>query len=150
MTPSGIEPATFWFGARHLNHCATAVAFYLSTLKIGLQLSELQISAEWIECIGDSCLWYKWWHHPNRCQVWKHGCTFLTCYFIPYIDTYKQVEWKSVETEGCHVVCAWLHVHAWFQHGDVGAGQVLLKTVNEFLLEACLKLHGLKFPQQLF
>ena len=25
MTPSGIEPATFRFGAQHLNHCATAV-----------------------------------------------------------------------------------------------------------------------------
>ena len=25
MTPSGIEPATFWFVAQHLNHCATAV-----------------------------------------------------------------------------------------------------------------------------
>ena len=23
MTPSGIEPATFWFVAQHLNHCAT-------------------------------------------------------------------------------------------------------------------------------
>ena len=25
MTPAGIEPATFWFIAQHLNHCATAV-----------------------------------------------------------------------------------------------------------------------------
>ena len=25
MTPSGTEPATFWFVAQHLNHCATAV-----------------------------------------------------------------------------------------------------------------------------
>ena len=25
MTPSEIEPATFWFVAQHLNHCATAV-----------------------------------------------------------------------------------------------------------------------------
>jgi len=25
MTPAGIEPATFWFVAQHLNHCATAV-----------------------------------------------------------------------------------------------------------------------------
>ena len=25
MTPSGIEPATFWFVTQHLNHCATAV-----------------------------------------------------------------------------------------------------------------------------
>jgi len=24
MTPAGIEPATFWFVAQHLNHCATA------------------------------------------------------------------------------------------------------------------------------
>jgi len=30
MTPSGIEPATFQFVARHLNHCATvAVLLYL-------------------------------------------------------------------------------------------------------------------------
>ena len=28
MTPSGIEPATFWFVAQHLNHCATAVPRY--------------------------------------------------------------------------------------------------------------------------
>jgi len=26
MTPSGIEPETFWFVAQQLNHCATAVA----------------------------------------------------------------------------------------------------------------------------
>ena len=25
MAPSGIEPATFWFVAEHLNHCANAV-----------------------------------------------------------------------------------------------------------------------------
>jgi len=25
MIPAGIEPATFWFVAQHLNHCATAV-----------------------------------------------------------------------------------------------------------------------------
>ena len=25
MTPAGIKPATFWFVAQHLNHCATAV-----------------------------------------------------------------------------------------------------------------------------
>jgi len=25
LTPAGIEPATFRFVARHLNHCATAV-----------------------------------------------------------------------------------------------------------------------------
>jgi len=24
-TPAGIEPATFWFVAQHLNHCAAAV-----------------------------------------------------------------------------------------------------------------------------
>ena len=35
MTPSGIEPATFWFVAQHLNHCATAVPMYMQyqTLK---------------------------------------------------------------------------------------------------------------------
>jgi len=35
--------------------CST-IAFYLITLKIGLQLSELQISAERGECIGDDRL----------------------------------------------------------------------------------------------
>jgi hypothetical protein len=28
-TPSGIEPATFWFVPQYLNHCATAVPFQL-------------------------------------------------------------------------------------------------------------------------
>jgi hypothetical protein len=28
MTPSGIDPATFWFVAQCLNHCATACPFY--------------------------------------------------------------------------------------------------------------------------
>jgi len=28
MTPVGIEPATFWFVAQRLNHCATAVPVY--------------------------------------------------------------------------------------------------------------------------
>ena len=23
LTPAGIEPATYWFVAQHLNHCAT-------------------------------------------------------------------------------------------------------------------------------
>jgi len=27
LTPAGIEPATFRFVARHLNHCATAVPY---------------------------------------------------------------------------------------------------------------------------
>ena len=26
MTPSGIEPATFWFVAQHFNHSATTVS----------------------------------------------------------------------------------------------------------------------------
>ena len=56
----------------------------------------------------------------------------------------------SVETVGCHVECVWLHAHAQFQHGDVGTGQVLLRTVNELLLEACFKLQGFKFPRQSF
>ena len=29
MTPAGIEPATFRFVAQHLNHCATAVPYYM-------------------------------------------------------------------------------------------------------------------------
>jgi hypothetical protein len=28
MTPSGIEPVTFWFVAQYLNHCATAVPLF--------------------------------------------------------------------------------------------------------------------------
>jgi len=28
LTPAGIEPATFQFGAQHLNHCATAVPHF--------------------------------------------------------------------------------------------------------------------------
>jgi hypothetical protein len=28
MTPSGIEPATFWFVVQYLNHCATAVPLF--------------------------------------------------------------------------------------------------------------------------
>jgi hypothetical protein len=31
MTPSGFEPATFWFVAQYLNHCATAVPCVMST-----------------------------------------------------------------------------------------------------------------------
>jgi len=31
MTPAGIEQATFWFVAEHLNHCATAVPMLLET-----------------------------------------------------------------------------------------------------------------------
>jgi len=31
MTPAGIEPATFRFVAQHLNHCATAVSYLVST-----------------------------------------------------------------------------------------------------------------------
>ena len=31
MTPPGIKPATFWFGAQHLRHCATAVPLRTKT-----------------------------------------------------------------------------------------------------------------------
>jgi hypothetical protein len=34
MTPSGIEPATFWFVAQYLNHCATAVFIVHSALNL--------------------------------------------------------------------------------------------------------------------
>jgi len=40
MKPSGIEPATFWFVAQNLNHCATAV----SPLYEYLQFSILKVS----------------------------------------------------------------------------------------------------------
>jgi len=36
MTPAWIEPATFWFVAQHINHCATAVPhthMYMSKYK---------------------------------------------------------------------------------------------------------------------
>ena len=33
MTPSGIEPETFWFEAQHLNHCATAVPLQSITIR---------------------------------------------------------------------------------------------------------------------
>jgi len=42
MTPAGIEPATFWFVAKHLNHCATAVS--LSLLVLFLKLDFLYLS----------------------------------------------------------------------------------------------------------
>ena len=39
MTPSGIEPATFWFVAQHLNQCATAVPFIYIYIYIYIYIS---------------------------------------------------------------------------------------------------------------
>ena len=39
MTQSGIEPATSRFVAQHLNHCATAVPFYLSIIYVNATLN---------------------------------------------------------------------------------------------------------------
>jgi hypothetical protein len=43
MTPSGIEPVTFWFVAQYLNHCATAVLiiFLYVTYYFSMRCSEL-------------------------------------------------------------------------------------------------------------
>ena len=37
VTPSGIEPATFWFVAQHFNHCATAKLLYLCEYTADMQ-----------------------------------------------------------------------------------------------------------------
>jgi len=44
MKPSGIEPATFRFVAKHLNHCATAVPYSLD-----LSLWKLQPLNTWLQ-----------------------------------------------------------------------------------------------------
>jgi hypothetical protein len=38
MTPSGIEPAIFWFVAQYLNHCATAASYKESKLHLFILL----------------------------------------------------------------------------------------------------------------
>jgi hypothetical protein len=47
ITPSGIERATFWFAAQHLNHCATAVPFKSVSVsrKVGNKLRSMQVGA---------------------------------------------------------------------------------------------------------
>jgi hypothetical protein len=49
MTCSGIEPATFWFVAQYLNHCATAVPYtvpYQAASTISVAACCIAVSAE--------------------------------------------------------------------------------------------------------
>jgi hypothetical protein len=56
-TPSGIEPATFWFVAQHLNHCATAVPCLseIEVLILGAQNPPSQVNGQ-----RDHSLYYRW------------------------------------------------------------------------------------------
>jgi hypothetical protein len=88
-------------------------------------------------------------HHQNRCQVWRHGYTFLTCQFITYIDIYENNWNGEVQKQKAAILCVPGFTYMLSFSMNVGASQVLLKTV-ELLLEVCLKLQGLKLPWQLF
>jgi len=54
MTPSGIEPATFRFVARHLNHCSTAVPFLYY---VPVKILELKYSGYLIRMNGTDILY---------------------------------------------------------------------------------------------
>jgi hypothetical protein len=51
MTPSGIEPATFWFVAQYLNHCATAVPHFRLICSSFYLLSHVKT------CHKSTCFW---------------------------------------------------------------------------------------------
>ena len=54
MTPSGIEPATFWFVAQHLNHCANMVPLMVLVVLRILNTCTLDFCFVW----SDQCeLW---------------------------------------------------------------------------------------------
>ena len=57
MTPAGIEPATFRFVARHLNHCATAVPIYIIGV---IKLKEIRYAG-----------------HVEDMSVTRNGCYIL-------------------------------------------------------------------------
>ena len=56
LTPAGIEPATFWFVAQHLNHCTTAVPQHKWVPGIfpegvkGCRCVGLTIISSWADC----------------------------------------------------------------------------------------------------
>jgi len=63
LTPAGIEPATFWFVAQHLNHCATAVPtrdMYLSLNSRRLRLPSREVVRSAL-CTGRLYPQYSWY-----------------------------------------------------------------------------------------
>ena len=54
LTPAGIEPATFRFVARHLNHCATAVL----PEELNLQETLVGVTSEMSEILTGQFFFY--------------------------------------------------------------------------------------------
>jgi len=66
LTPAGIEPETFRFVARHLNHCATAVPTYVGWYLIILNVKKLTSYELSRGALGSLC----------KCEKTVAGCIY--------------------------------------------------------------------------
>jgi hypothetical protein len=85
MTPSGLEPATFWFLAQYLKHCATAfphIILYSPNFrrkkKVNTKCVLFSISFVWN--ISDyKKIWTKYYHKCTNVFMWssRYACQIL-------------------------------------------------------------------------
>ena len=118
MIPSEIEPATFWFVAEHLNHCATA-----APCKEGISLNCQSIQPSWYSDL----IWDGWFGvrilvgvifftpiqtdpgaHPASCTMstWP-GCVI---YCLPPSSTKVHHRYSDISTPP---LCLKWHVMGW-------------------------------------
>jgi hypothetical protein len=103
VTPSGIEPATFWFVAQNLNHCAIISITYSESVFVALDPAcnvHVPHCHQWP-------VWLLWcfftlshkWHHFKKKQVIEHNTCVLICSttFVWNISySKKKTEWNVI------------------------------------------------------
>jgi hypothetical protein len=114
MTPSGIDPATFWFVAQCLNHCATMCPHSrcTGTTNMNVKCGKL---LNWDSAILFTTLWFDdiicyHIHHCNHCATFSL-CSVLTvsCVLDGLLMKLMQFRMRlynfllsSVKSKGCY------------------------------------------------
>ena len=117
LTPAGIEPATFRFVARHLNHCATAAPIYIYVIYLYI----LHTYIRWLMWLHGNWACYIT-HEPSSVilYVGKHNNKAITrsiknqgryiyIYIYIYLFIYKVkqrqiLRWTWINDTGCRMM----------------------------------------------